>query len=62
MIVRDTDSGIYLMINKMLKDLNYKKYLYEEGTAVRKQIDISIKEMSILKDILSKQINDKSRK
>tara|TARA_A100001011_G_C14285447_1_gene833442 strand:+ start:535 stop:675 length:141 start_codon:yes stop_codon:yes gene_type:complete len=46
----------------MLKDLNYKKHLYEEGTDIRKQIDISIKEMSILKDILSKKINDKSRK
>ena len=56
---RNEYSSYYLMINRMHRELMYKKHNFPPGSEIRKVTDKTIKDLEELKVLLSQKI-DKS--
>ena len=52
----------FLMVSKMLRDLNYRRLCYSKGTDVRDEFECSIVALEKLKKVLSDKINERSEK
>ena len=55
-------SADYLYINRLIRDLNYRRYSYDKGTELRNNIECAIEALENVKKELGRLIDEKGGK
>ena len=59
---RDGLSADYLHINKLIRELSYRRYSYDKGTELRSNIECAIEALENVKKELGRMIDEKGGK